>query len=125
MTADARLGGIKSDEYPAGSAAPIDDLAVDVCAGWAEQRRNLQNSGRQDDRCGKQESEAGSVLMAEPAPQVAGYRHTRPADAGQQRRDLEPADQHAIQIGERSDAPFGQPCCVELSVWPTVGCLAV
>jgi len=40
-----------------------DDLAVDVRAGRAEQRRDLEHPGRQDDRGGQQEGEPGRVLV--------------------------------------------------------------
>ena len=72
-------------------------------AGRAEQRGNLEYAGRQDDRGGQQEGEAGRVFVVQAAPQPAGHGDPGPADPREQREDLRRPDQRAGRVGEPRD----------------------
>ena len=57
------------------------DLAVDVVPRGADEARELEHAGGEDDRRREQEREARGVLVGEPAPQAADHRDARAADA--------------------------------------------
>src|SRR5262245_57489986 len=91
---DRKVGG-----DPGGDAADK-DLTADAVAGAAGEGGQLEDSGGEDDRGREEEGEPCGLLVVEASPEAGDHGDARPADAGEQSKDLRAADLEGVARGD-------------------------